>query len=314
MPETNKTDTAMLPDTNRSAAEHLFVLEVGLRELIIETLSEAAGPKWFKTHLPTDISQKYFRGIQAERAAKWSAHVAHHPLYYIDFPDLTKILEKNWNTVFKDVFQDKAVFSGSLKSLEPVRNKLAHNRKVSETDRSLVEGVLSLFSSAIGDSRLTRLVRKCTYVPSIAQAMRNLKTDVEAASECMRMLTEPVHVPVWDEIRDAWWFDSAFLTATNTSSKLQIAESKLEELKNAVAQTEKEIETLRNHSQATTGASDIVEPVARFFSLYEDFKSQPRRRGTGHRLEAWREQSGIDAARGEAIESLNLLSNGGRSE
>ena len=133
---------SLYPETNQYVAKRIYLLEVGLREFIIEELSRIGGARWHKTHLPADVSQKYLHGLQAERASNWTSHIEHHPLYYVDFPDLTKVLEKNWRLTFQRLLKNKDVFIYSLRSLEPIRNKLAHNRKISEADCKIVDSEL----------------------------------------------------------------------------------------------------------------------------------------------------------------------------
>lgn len=302
-------NTTCLPPTNHAVAECLFVLEVAIRELIIETLSASAGPKWFKRLLPSDITQKYIRGKQAERAAKWSEHIEHHPLYYIDFPDLAKVLSANWKATFQRLFSNKEVFLGNLKSLEPIRNKLAHNRKLSENDRTVVMGVMTCFESAIGKQNLRRLVANCTAAPSIPEIMEALKKEAETASEVMNSLTPPRALPRWHEVKNAWWFDNGFLTASNHDSRLAVAESKLSELKKVAQELEREVNHLRSHQDetASSDAEDLVAPIVSFFELYEEFASRPRKRGTGHKLEAWKAQHDVLHLKREALGALSSL-------
>jgi len=278
-----------LPKTNRDVAEMLFAIEVGLRELIIEVLSEIGGAKWHKQLLPSDVSEKYLRGRRSQLAATWSNHVEHHPIYYVDFPDLAKVLNTNWKNIFHEMFGDKDVFLGSLKSLEPIRNSLAHNRKISETDAAQVSGIFAQFKSAFGRERFESLVENCTTVPSIREIMELLSCEIEHACEEIATLSAPTDPVVWRTVKDAWWFDDEYLTATNNKAKLNIAEEKLRELEKTVAATKSEIERLRQN-QVRDGepvTSRIVEPIAAFFSLHTEFASLTRGRGAGHQLESW---------------------------
>ena len=83
-----------------------YEIETALRELIIEELEKVGGPTWYKAHLPGDIYEKYKRGLQYEKAISWSNMIPYHPIYYIDFADLRKIIENatNWKDVFLSIF------------------------------------------------------------------------------------------------------------------------------------------------------------------------------------------------------------------
>ena len=99
--------TQSAPSNSVQAFNLLFAIENALREFIIESLSRFAGPKWYKTRLPGDVLKKYREGQQYERATPWIELVPHHPIYYVDFSDLRKIIEQNnnWADVFKDLYQ-----------------------------------------------------------------------------------------------------------------------------------------------------------------------------------------------------------------
>src|SRR5689334_24990194 len=122
-----------VPAENLRCYERLFCIEVALRELIVMRLSQAHGPLWYKTRLPVEILRKYRDAVATERAIKWLQLVPHHPIYYIDFTDLQQIIEKddNWRDVFRDIFGRKDIVAGILAEIAPIRNKVAHSRKVS---------------------------------------------------------------------------------------------------------------------------------------------------------------------------------------
>ena len=55
------------------------------------------------------------------------------PIFYINFPDYGKIIQRrdNWNDVFSKIFKDSNMISSWLKELEDIRNKIAHFRSIS---------------------------------------------------------------------------------------------------------------------------------------------------------------------------------------
>lgn len=299
-----------LPETNRKVAELLFAIEVGLRELIIETLSSIDGERWHKQLLPADVYQKYLNGRRAERAAKWTNHVAHHPLYYVDFPDLAKVLNTNWKDVFQQLFGNRDVFLANLKSLEPIRNSFAHSRKISEEDERVVSGVFATFESAIGKNRLKDLIQHCTVAPSICETMRQMKNELEMAFGEIESLATPTCLRVWPMVEDSWWFDENFLTANNHKSRLEIAKAKLDELRKAVASTEREIEQIGQQKDVcdVTPTEELLAPVYSFFQLHFEYAALPRVRGSGHRLEAWLESKDLESIARVAKQSINSIS------
>jgi hypothetical protein len=105
-------------------------LEAALRQLVIEQLSAIAGPKWHKQRLPSDVNEKLVEGPKYERAFKWFEFTPHHPICYVDFPDLLKIIVRadNWNTCFSAIFGNKDNLAAKYREIELVRNKIAHTR------------------------------------------------------------------------------------------------------------------------------------------------------------------------------------------
>ena len=109
----------LVPDGNIRAYAYIYAIEVGLRELIVDSFRTLEGYSWYKRRLAPDILQKYRDGRTKEKATPWTQFVHHDPLYYIDFPDLIKVMDTgtNWRDVFQDMFGTKDVFLGGLKSL-----------------------------------------------------------------------------------------------------------------------------------------------------------------------------------------------------
>jgi len=133
---------ADIPTNSVAAFKILFSVENALREFIIATMTGHAGGKWYKSRLPGDIYKKYKEAQLYEKSVYWYDLVPHHPIYYLDFSDLRKVIEQNnnWNEIFKNIFQQKYVTAETLFSIEPIRNKVAHNRIISDTDLKHLEG------------------------------------------------------------------------------------------------------------------------------------------------------------------------------
>jgi hypothetical protein len=192
---------------------HLFGIETGLRELIIETLDRVAGPTWYKTRLPGDVLAKYREGLKYERDAKWIQVVPHHPIYYTDFADLRKIIERsdNWSKAFEQVFGRKDLIASTLSELEVIRNKIAHNRKATDGDLAMTKSCLTKLSEAIGAERFASLVGRCTCAPDILESLRALREEGRAMFACCSECKPVPHLRVWASARESWWFDESYL-------------------------------------------------------------------------------------------------------
>ena len=114
-----------------------------MREFVIESLEAACGPLWWKQRLPPDVLARNREALEYERNIKWCQLIPHHPIYYIEFPDLKKVIERtdNWRDAFEPVFGRRDIFISKLSELEPIRNRIAHNRKATKANLDTVESV-----------------------------------------------------------------------------------------------------------------------------------------------------------------------------
>ena len=201
------------PQENLEIFAMLYCIETALRELIIEILSTIEGPKWYKKCLPSDVLPKYKEAREKEKRIPWVQCIPHHPIYYVDFPDLKKIIEdgNNWKKAFERVFARKEVLSSSLSELEPIRNKIAHNRKASGEDVEIVRGVYSKLSTAIGPDYFNSLSDRCTLGEDITVRLTQLWTEAKSSLLICQEFRSLDGLKVWDLVRDKWWFDELYL-------------------------------------------------------------------------------------------------------
>jgi hypothetical protein len=204
---------SLVPEENLSTYRLLFAIEVGLRELIIATLAAKCGAFWYKHRLPGDILAAYREGSNQQRRTKWLQLVPHHPIYYIDFPHLRVVIEQsdNWEDVFKEMFERKDVFVATLSELEPIRNAVAHNRKVSREDLRVVEAAYNKISAAIGNDRFLSLACRCTSAHDIPESLALLRQEADAAQTCCMSYRPLRPLRAWERVSEAWWFDEDYL-------------------------------------------------------------------------------------------------------
>jgi Swt1-like HEPN len=202
-----------VPQENIDIFTMLFILETALRELIIEELSKVEGPRWYKRCLPGDVLDKYRKGREAEKSIQWTRSIPHHPIYYVDFPDLKKIIERdeNWKKAFERIFSRKDILSSTLSELEPIRNKIAHNRKASREDVEVVKGTYSKLSTAIGSDNLRSLSMRSTLGEDIPKRLIQLQIEAKSSLLICQELMPLARLKVWDSIHNEWWFDESYL-------------------------------------------------------------------------------------------------------
>ena len=207
------TSAASLPEDNARCYALMYAIENGIRELIIEELSSLEGALWYKHRLPGDTLKKYREAVLFQRQVVWTKLVPHHPVYYLDFPDLRKIIERedNWKDVFSSIFTRKDLISATLAEIEPTRNSLAHNRKLTRQDVAMLEATCLKLESAIGMNRFRQLCTLTTASHSIQEDLDRLKSALDSHLQTCIKCEELKIADVWRITREQWWFDESYL-------------------------------------------------------------------------------------------------------
>lgn len=113
--------------------QSLKELETNLRLFIEEKLKKVT-PNWWKERIPQDVQEKAEENmLKNESPWPWVKTEERTPIFYINFPDYGKIIQRrdNWNDVFSKIFKDSDMIFSWLKELEDIRNKIAHFRSIS---------------------------------------------------------------------------------------------------------------------------------------------------------------------------------------
>jgi abortive infection bacteriophage resistance protein len=76
------------------------------------------------------------RKVDAEKN-KWLP-IRGEGLFYLDIEDLGKIIQNNWE-LFKNFFPDQPWITQKIKEIQDIRNLVAHNSYVGETERNLLK-------------------------------------------------------------------------------------------------------------------------------------------------------------------------------
>jgi len=201
------------PDTNLAVFKILYNVENVLRELIREMLDGLGERNWYKKRMPEAALEKYKEGIRIERTIRWIQLVPHHPLYYIDFPHIREIIERkdNWNDAFRKVFRRKEVISGALLELEPIRNRLAHNRKISEKDVQIAKASYEKVRNLVGSAKFESLAERNAALTDIRTDIEQLLEEAKATFANCRDCRRVNAIPRWSQVSREWWFDESYL-------------------------------------------------------------------------------------------------------
>ncbi|EMR73015.1 putative ATP-dependent Lon-type protease, partial [Thaumarchaeota archaeon SCGC AB-539-E09] len=139
-------------DQQEKPYEILKNLESELREFIQNKL-QSVSKNWWNERVPQDVRKNAEDRKESKTTIwPWTVQENLHQIHYINFPEYSKIITKrdNWKEVFSEHFMDREIIASKLRELEPVRNKIAHMRDLSESEISK----LKLYSTEI---------RNCLY-------------------------------------------------------------------------------------------------------------------------------------------------------
>jgi len=111
----------------------LYQLENNLRKFVADTLSSVES-NWIDNLVEESVRKKWESIKTEEESCNWLRPISHESIYYSDFVDLKRIIDKNWETVFSKKLHRKhrEVLVSRIVELEPIRNMIAHNRKISD--------------------------------------------------------------------------------------------------------------------------------------------------------------------------------------
>lgn len=236
-----------VPALNIRVFERLYLVEVAIRELIIETLSRVKGPAWHKSCLPGSALEKFREGIKYERGIPWTQFVHQHYLYYVDFSHLREIIARKglWEEAFEPIFgANKGVIEAILTELEPIRNKIAHNRKATNTDLEIVNSHLSQIATFVGSEHLLSLLRHSFSCPDLLAIFATLKREATLAFEACMVLSPIETLNCWEKVSHEWWYDDCYISCD-------------------------------------------LSPITILFSKFNEYSLLERRRGFGYKIETW---------------------------
>ena len=202
-----------VPVENGKAYALLYAMENALRMLIVEQLETVAGPRWYNQRLPGDVLASYRTARGEERRIRWTKLVPHHPIYYVDFPSLRKIIEQknNWNDAFGMIFGRKDIFASSWSTVEPIRNKVAHSRQIGQTDVITLMNTFNFLSHSIGENQFNELACRSRAIPDIIQRINTLRDEGKMAIRKCKQLATIESLRTWKIISNSWWFDESYI-------------------------------------------------------------------------------------------------------
>lgn len=117
-----------------------FVFENFLRDLVLDVLSDKAGPTWW-TLVPTDVQQEVEELEKVDETKQWMALASRDKLSLTTYPQLLKIILDCWKEGFDVQVRDKGLVQ-EAKLLTHLRNAICHMTDVPDEEVERVKQVL----------------------------------------------------------------------------------------------------------------------------------------------------------------------------
>lgn len=124
---------------NGSAYPYIYILENSLRDLLLDIFGKDTG--WWNDNkiVPKKVKEYSDHVKEAEKKHDWLPARGKHPIFYVGLNELCKIIEKNYSQHFKNIFTDKGNLRTWVNECIPIRNKIAHNVKISNIEKQNLE-------------------------------------------------------------------------------------------------------------------------------------------------------------------------------
>ena len=127
----------------------LYVFENSVRDFIQNTFQEIDGDDWFTTRSNRDMKTKLEKRKDSESKNQWHTGRNEHPIFYMDFGDLSRLIINHWN-VFQDYFPDQAWVTSRISDSERSRNVIAHTNTLASEEGQRLEMHLRDWINQIG--------------------------------------------------------------------------------------------------------------------------------------------------------------------
>jgi hypothetical protein len=116
----------------------LYIFENLVREFISNTFSEVDGDNWFERRANKPMKDKYDKRKADEKKNLWHTGRNEHPLFYMDFGDLSLLIINHWD-LYSDYFPDQAWIASRIKDTERTRNVIAHTNELPSEEGARLE-------------------------------------------------------------------------------------------------------------------------------------------------------------------------------
>ncbi|MCM3358134.1 Swt1 family HEPN domain-containing protein [Psychrobacillus sp. MER TA 171] len=118
---------------------YLYLVENSLRLFIENVAKESFGEEYFeKLTISSSLRNTITSRKIKEQNQKWLSVRGGNDLFYLDFKDISTLINNNWN-LFKEYFPSQEFISQKITEMADCRNLIAHNSFVSKDERDLMK-------------------------------------------------------------------------------------------------------------------------------------------------------------------------------
>jgi hypothetical protein len=111
----------------------IYSFENTVRKFVQKKLLEEIGDDWWETSVPPKIQTKAKSRKAEEEKVKWHTQRGEALINFVDFGDLTSMINKNWE-LFEPHLNIFEWVNQLFKSMERSRNVIMHSGELSKTD------------------------------------------------------------------------------------------------------------------------------------------------------------------------------------
>lgn len=117
---------------------YMYYVENSLRQYIEYKGTGVYGPDYFsKFSIPREVSTSITKRKESERKNSWLSVCRGSILYYLDFIELSKIIEQNWE-IFKDDLPSLEWIRTKISEMAQCRHLIAHNSYIADHEKDVI--------------------------------------------------------------------------------------------------------------------------------------------------------------------------------
>jgi len=130
---------------------YMYAIENTLRVFIENICSGKYGGEYLSTiKISKGIAIKLESRRKDSESKRWLSFKSTSEIFYLDFIELGDIIRENWSD-FKSYFPDQDFIIPKIKEIADVRNRIAHNSYIGDTERSMLKTYYKMILSQISE-------------------------------------------------------------------------------------------------------------------------------------------------------------------